>query len=224
MKAVIAILALLVATPAAAQQTAHATIPVTLGTGITGVQSGRIIVFTHKVAEGAPAPAEVDTSAFEPTGTAIAARETWSLAPGDVASIDGDSDSFPTAFSKLPAGTYAFQAVLDRNHDYNYGGRGAGDIVSPVVEAAMPGPIPTLTLDSVVPAETVEARLARLPAARRAAVEAALPNVKAVDFISPALSQFWGRPMHIRGWVALPPGNGAGGKSFPTVYSTWGFG
>lgn len=224
MKAVIAILALLVATPAAAQQTAHATIPVTLGTGITGVQSGRIIVFAHKVAEGAPAPAEVDTSAFEPTGTAIAARETWSLAPGDVASVDGDSDGFPTAFSKLPAGTYAFQAVLDRNHDYNYGGRGAGDIVSPVVEAAMPGPIPTLTLDSVVPAETVEAQLARLPAARRTAVEAALPNVKAVDFISPALSQFWGRPMHIRGWVALPPGYGAGGKTFPTVYSTGGFG
>jgi len=225
MKTTLAILALLAAAPVAAQQqAAHETIPVTLGGGINGVQSGRIIVFAKKVDPAAKAPEEVDTSPFEPTGTAIAARETWSLRPGEVATVDGDTDSFPSAFSKLPAGTYAFQAVLDRNHDYNYGGRGPGDVVSPVVEAKLPGAIPTLTLDTVVPATPLEQRLSRVPAAQRQPLIDALAKVKAVDFTSPVLTQFWGRPMHIRGWIALPPGYGAPGKTFPTVYSTGGFG
>lgn len=210
--------------PALAQQTARETIPVALGGGINGPQSGRIIVFATKVDPTAKPPAEVDTSPFSPTDTAIAARDTWSLRAGEIATVDGDSDSFPAAFGKLPAGTYALQAVLDRNNDYNYGGRGAGDIVSPVIEAKLPGTIPTLTLDHVVPTETIEQRLANVPEARRAPILAGLAKVKSVDFTSPVLSQFWGRPMHIRGWVALPPGYGEKGKTFPTVYSTGGFG
>ena len=225
MKTALAILAMLAAAPAAAQQPAtHEAIPVTLGAGINGVRSGRIIVFARKIDDRAKVPQEVDTSPFEPTGTAIAARETWSLRPGEVATVDGDTDSFPSAFGKLPAGTYAFQAVLDRNHDYNYGGRGPGDIVSPVIEAKLPGPIPTLTLDRVVPDTPIEQRLSRVPAAQRQPLIDALATVKAVDFTSPLLTEFWGRPMHIRGWVALPPGYGASGKTFPTVYSTGGFG
>jgi S-formylglutathione hydrolase FrmB len=70
----------------------------------------------------------------------------------------------------------------------------------------------------------IEQRLSRMPAAQRARIEAALGQVQPVDFVSPVLSQFWGRPMHIRGWVALPPGYKAGGKTFPTVFSTGGFG
>ena len=210
--------------PALAQQSTRETIPVTLGGGINGVQSGRILVFAKKVDPSAKAPDEVDTSPFEPTGTAIAARDTWSLRPGEVATVDGDTDSFPSAFNKLPAGTYAFQAVLDRNHDYNYGGRGAGDIVSPVVEATLPGPIPTLTLSTIDQSDWLKGRIAHLSDAERPAMEAALAKLKRVDFVSPSLSAFWGRPMHISGWVALPPGYGAPGKTFPIVYMTHGFG
>jgi S-formylglutathione hydrolase FrmB len=211
--------------PAVAQTTAEP-IPVALAPAVKGPESGRIIVFAKKVEPGAAVPTEVDTSAFEPTGTAIAAKETWSLRQGDVAEIDGDADTFPAAFGALPPGTYAFQAVLDRNHDYNYGGRGPGDLISPVVEARLPGPIPTLTLTltDTVPATAPEAQLAKLPAARRAALEQGLAGLKLADFVSPILSRFWGRPTHIRGWVALPPGYGAKGKTFPTVYSTGGFG
>ncbi|TPG22308.1 enterochelin esterase [Sphingomonas koreensis] len=215
--------AALIATPALAQ-TAPETIPITLAPSIQGPQSGRILVFAKKVDPAAKTPDAVDTSAFEPTGTAIAARDTWSFVQGQIAEIDGDTDSFPSAFSKLPPGTYALQAVLDRNHDYNYRGRGEGDVVSPVVEAKLPGPIPTLTLTDTVPAVSMEAALSHLPPADQATLRANLAKAKPVDFTSPALSQFWGHPAHIRGWVALPPGYGDKGKTFPTVYSTGGFG
>ncbi len=83
--------------------------------------------------------------------------------------MDGETDSFPTPFSQLPPGTYRFQAVLDRNHDYNYGGRGAGDILSPVVEARLPGPAPRLVLTTIVPEPDLAASLSRQPAAAQAA-------------------------------------------------------
>ena len=223
MKTVFAAALLAAALPGAAQTTPEP-IPVTLAPTVRGPETGRIIVFAKKVDAGAPVPDEVDTSAFEPTGTAIAAKETWSLRQGDVAEIDADADTFPASFGALPPGTYAFQAVLDRNHDYNYGGRGPGDLTSPVVEAKLPGRIPMLTLTDTVAAQPIEAQLAKLPAPRRAALLSALAELKPADFVSPALSRFWGRPTHIRGWVALPPGYGAKGKTFPTAYSTGGFG
>ena len=98
-------------------------------------------------------PNGIDTSPFAPTETAVAAREIEALlAPGQVATVDAEIGTFPAPFSALPPGTYRFQAVLDRNHDYNYGGRGAGDIVSPVVEVRLAGPVPLLTLTETLPA------------------------------------------------------------------------
>jgi S-formylglutathione hydrolase FrmB len=208
----------------ASAQAATGTIPVTLAPSIASPQSGRILVFARKVDPVSKPPDSVDTSAIEPTGTAVAAKETWSFLRGEVAQIDGDVDAFPMPFSELPPGTYAFQAVLDRNHDYNYGGRGPGDIVSPVVEAKLPGPIPTLTLTHSVQSNWLKGRIERLPANKRAALEKALNEVKRVDFVSPILSKFWGRPIHMHAWVALPPGYGMPGRTFPTVYTTNGFG
>ncbi|HEX7338669.1 MAG TPA: alpha/beta hydrolase-fold protein [Rhodanobacteraceae bacterium] len=218
-----ALLAVMLAPPALAK-TATEAIPVTLAPTIASPQSGRIIVFAKKVDPAAKPPNHVDTSAFEPTGTAIAAKETWSLRQGETAEIDGDVDTYPVPFAKLPPGTYAFQAVLDRNHDYAYGGRGSGDIVSPVVEAKLPGPIPTLTLTHIVKWNWLKGRIAHLPEAKRIAMKSALSKLKRIDFVSPLLSAFWGRPMHIRAWIALPPGYGAPGKTFPIVYTTNGFG
>lgn len=219
-----AALAAVILAPPALVQAANASIPVTLAPSISSPQSGRIIVFAKKVDPTADPPAEVDNSAFEPTGAAVAAEETWSLRQGETAEIDSGADVFPSALDKLPPGTYAFQAVLDRNHDYNYAGRGPGDVVSPVIEAKLPGPIPRLTLTDIFESKWLEQRLAHFSDARRTAVSDALAKLKPADFISPVLSKFWGRPMHIRAWVALPPGYGTPGKTFPTVYITNGFG
>jgi S-formylglutathione hydrolase FrmB len=214
--------AALVAQPAAAEPVA---IPVAMAPSIAGPVSGRLIVFARKAASGEKAPAAVDGSPFSPTETAVAAREVSALSPGETATVDAETDSFPVAFSKLAPGTYRFQAVLDRNHDYNYGGRGAGDIVSPVVEARLPGLVPPLVLRDVLPATDLRAGFAALPEAERAPAIAAYDAARPVDFVSARLSAFWGRPIRMRGWVALPPGYDPRGRAtYPTVYATGGFG
>jgi S-formylglutathione hydrolase FrmB len=211
----------LLAAPALAEPV---TIPVAAAPGLQGPLSGRLIVFARRTEPGAAAEAGIDSSPFEPTGTAVAAREVEALAPGALAIVDGEADAFPSAFSQLPPGSYRFQAVLDRNHDYNYGGRGEGDIVTPVVEARLPGPAPRLTLTDILPAPDPAQMFATMPQAERAAMRAAYDRAAAVDFVSPKLSAFWGRPVRIRGWIALPPGYRAQGPAFPVVYSTHGFG
>jgi S-formylglutathione hydrolase FrmB len=45
-----------------------------------------------------------------------------------------------------------------------------------------------------------------------------------IDFVSPSLTQFWGRPMHVRGYVLTPPKYDASKASYPTVYRASGFG
>ena len=54
-------------------------------------------------------------------------------------------------------------------------------------------------------------------------VSADAPN-ELLDFVSPALSAFWGRPIHMRGVVVLPPKYSTSQKRYPTVYWTHGFG
>jgi S-formylglutathione hydrolase FrmB len=195
------------------------TIPVTVAPALGDHFSGRLIVFAEKAKPDAKPATAVDFSPFEPTGASIAAREVSDLGPNTVAQIDGETDAFPAPLSSLPAGTYRVQAVLDRNHDYNYAGRGAGDLVSKVVEVTLPGKLPALALDSVVPADDPAASLARLSANERSF----FTQLKPVDFQSNALTTFRGTPVSIKGWVALPPGYD-GKIKFPTVYSDSGFG
>ena len=93
--------------------------------------------------------------------------------------------------------------------------------MSKVVDVSLPGPIAPVELSSVLPADDPYA----VHSDSQRAVAAFLPKVEEVDFVSPKLSAFWGRPIHMRGWVALPPGYaGASQATFPTVYLTQGFG
>jgi len=199
-------------------------IPVTVASAIDDHQAGRLIVFARKVEPGAKPDMEIDATSFGAAEVSVAAREVQDLGGGKVALVDGESDSFPAPFSSLPPGIYRLQAVLDRNHDYNYSGRGAGDLVSDVVEVALPGPIPALALTRALPAPSESDLLARLDSRDRAALAPYLAQIHRVDFVSPALSAFWARPIHIQGWIARPPGYRANGPRFPTAYSTSGFG
>jgi S-formylglutathione hydrolase FrmB len=217
MRTVIALLAL--ALLAAAPPPAG--IPVRLDVASPAPLSGRLILFAEPAAAGEAVPDSVDANPFAGTPTAVAARDVGSLSSGQVATVDADTDAVPGAWSKLPPGRYHLQAVLDVNGDYNYAGRDAGDIVSKVVDVTLPGPVPAIALSSVLPPEDPYA--ARDP--RQQALAAFLPKVQPVDFVSPKLSAFWGRPVHMLGWVALPPDYDArSGKTWPTVYQTHGFG
>jgi len=175
--------------------------------------SGRLIIFARRIDGGDAAASSIDGSPFAPDRVAATARDVASLAPGQTVQLGSDSDSFPVAFEQLPPGQYLLQAVLDRNRDYNYNGRGEGDVVSPVVEARLPGPPVRLDLREILKADAPD-------------FETENPSqVVALDFISPRLSRFKGQPVHLRGWLALPPGyDRKAPKTWPTVYSTDGFG
>ena len=208
---------------------------VQLGSAITKPESGRLLLFAISAKDAEAAAKQhggdgkidaVDTSPFFPTQTAVAARELSRLVPGQTVDMDADEIAFPRAWSQLPAGDYYVQAVLDVHHDYNYDGRDAGDLLSPVVKIHLPAAtIPDLRLDSVIPARDPWQLGEHASPDMRAALPAARAHERDVDFTSPVLSAFWGRPIHMHGRVLLPPGYDANAKAtYPTVYYTQGFG
>jgi Enterochelin esterase and related enzymes len=219
------VIALTLAAPGPAQaDPAPLAVPVVTARDLGSDAGGRLLVFAQRIDPGAKPQEKVDTSPFDPSSTAVAALEVRRLAPGAAALVGTEVDAFPTAWSKLPPGTYRLQAVLDRNHDYNYAGRGPGDLVSAVVEAALPGPVPVLTLATEIPERDFAARLASLPPETRAEVEVGLKSVEALDIPSKLMTDFSGRATSIKGWVALPPGYREGQARYPTAYSDGGFG
>ncbi len=194
--------------------------------------SGRLLLFAMPAAEARAAAKDgkisaVDTSPFEPTQVSVAAMEVTRLAPGASIAIDTESLAFPAAFSKLKPGEYAMQAVLDVNHDYNYGGRGPGDWVSDVTLVELgKGAAPPISLSRALPGASGPTWELPADAPQEAKDEAAAarPHAEPLDFASPALTAFWGRPMHLRGWVLLPPDYAAHpDQRYPTVYYTHGF-
>lgn len=209
----------------------HRFFHVQLGAGETEPVSGRLLLFatnaaTAKAQSKDGAVTEVDANPFHPSDTSLAAKNIDRLVPGKMIDIDADDIAFPDAWSKLPAGDYVVQAVLDVNHNYNYLGRTAGDVVSDVVTVHLPGnDIPTLTLDKTVPKQDPWKLPESMPAVLREAAISARDHSQPVDFVSPALSAFWGRPIHMLGRVLLPPGyDASAGKRYPVAYETHGFG
>ncbi len=194
-------------------------------------KAGRLLLFAEdaKTAEASAKDgkvAEVDINQLDPSQVSIAAREVSRLEQGQGVDIDTAARAFPAPFAKLPPGDYYVQAVLDVDHSYNYTGRDGGDLVSDVVKVHLPAAsTPTLQLTSTLPIH----ELWSLPASATQAVRDALPEARnhaeGLDFVSLALSSFWGRPMHMRGFVLLPPGYDAkSADTYPVVYLTHGFG
>jgi S-formylglutathione hydrolase FrmB len=208
---------------------------VQLGSAVAQPESGRLLLFAI-AAKDAEAAAkehgdgkveEVDTSPFFPTQTAVAAREVDRLAPGQAVDVDADEIAFPQAWSRLPAGDYYVQAVLDVHHDYNYHGRDGGDVLSKVVKLHLPAAAESdLTLSETLPARKAwEIPKRYMSETTLKHFDEAREHTKAIDFVSPVLSAFWGRPIHMRGWVMLPPGyDPKVATTYPTVYFTHGYG
>jgi S-formylglutathione hydrolase FrmB len=200
---------------------------VRLGQASATPVSGRLLIFAKLLAPGDKRPvARVDMDQIDTHATAIAAQEVARLAPGATLDLDADISAFPTPFSQLEPGHYALQAVLDRDHSYNYTSRGPGDLVSGVVEMDLPGDASQpLTLATIVPESDPLQPLSNVPAAIREVYPAAKADIHTIDFVSPALSNFWGRPVTMHGWVVTPPDYAAHpGQHYPVVYYTQGFG
>jgi len=198
----------------------HLFFRVALGPGFHQPASGRLLLFLEP-GSGVKA---VDTSPFHPQAVWVAAKEVHDLRSGAAVDIDADDIAYPESFSQLAPGDYQAQAVLDVNHSYNYRGRAPGDLISPVATlphfAPSTGVEPEITLSAIVPEEKLPEP--NLPANEQRAAESA---IQAEDFISPVLSKFWGRPIHMRALVLEPPGYATREiHSYPAVYFTHGFG
>ena len=193
----------------------HLFFHVSLDGEISHPVSGRLLLFAAPDSGNA---ASVDIDMMSPSAVYVAAKEVPNLDPGKGIDIDADDVAFPKPLSQANAGTYRVQAVLDVHHSYNYSGRAPGDLISPTATLILPldsSQVPQLTLGQVVPDPPDSI-------AQRADL---LPFLKPVDHISPVLSAFWGREIHMRGWVLLPPGYNDHPKTrYPTVYFTHGFG
>jgi Putative esterase len=193
----------------------HLFFHVTLGPQFQHPVSGRLLLFVSPGQGGK----EVDMDMMSPTKMFIVAKEVSRLVPGQTVDIDADATVFPAPLSQAPRGDYRVQAVLDVAHTYNYDGRQPGDLLSPVTDLKTWNPLtdspPDLTLSTTV-------REPPDPLTNEPEIDAAL---KPIDSISPVLSRFWGRDIHMKGWVLLPPGYSDHPQSrYPTVYFTHGFG
>lgn len=207
----------------------HARLEIVVGGNVSAPKGGRLLVFAEPIAaaeakaNGGPLRSVAFKDVARP-GQAVAATEVERAASGARLAIDLDATAFPAGFSRLPPGEYAVQAVLDVDRTYNYTGRAAGDLQSPVVRLRLPldGAAPPLLLERAIPATDPWAPRSAKAAELRAAVR---PHATAIAFQSPVLSAFWGRPIAMRAWVVTPPGYDAEGKTtYPTVYQFHGFG
>jgi S-formylglutathione hydrolase FrmB len=191
----------------------HEFFHVSLSGSFANPVSGRLLVF---VGQSSGDSAAVDMNMMSPESVYLSAKEVSHLAAGESIDIDADDLVFPRPLSEAAAGTYRVQAVLDVGHTYNYEGRAPGDLISSPISIDLPfSASPTLTLAQIVPQLPD-------PLADRPDIVSAL---KPLDFVSPVLTQFWGREIHMCGWVLLPPGyENHPAEKYPTVYFTHGFG
>ena len=174
--------------------------------------SGRLIIFMTN----SPQALEILGRHFgEPDGakTWAAAREIPHISAGETVEVDPDEIAYPEGLSKAPAGDYQVMALLDVDHNAAYHTFSDSDLRSAVVplkgiNPAQAGPV-KLKLTMHVP-PTAPIRLTK--------------NEESIDFESPSLSKFWGRSIHMRGVVVLPPKYETSKERFPTVYVTHGFG
>ena len=168
--------------------------------------SGRLLIFMANQTK----PLNAATRDFmNPNAFWVAGVEVSNLQEGKSIEVNPDNLAFPSAFSEAPAGEYQVAALLDRDHSYTYNGAGAGDIFCSAVKVAMPTAEIELTLSKIVPERKV-----------------VIPeNVKVVEFESPMLTAFWGKPIKIQASVVLPPSyNKSQKQKYPTVYEVHGYG
>jgi enterochelin esterase-like enzyme len=204
------------------QSPQHLFFRVTLGTHQSQPVSGRLLIFLKPGTK----LTDVSVSEFRPSSVYIAAKDVSYWKQGESIDIDTDNIAYPTGFSKASAGDYVVQAVLDTQHKFAYYGRVAGDLQSAPTALTHwtpgQGTEPALTFSETIQPKERPWLPPQMPAADRHAIMAA---THPLDVESAVLTQFWGRPMHVRGWVVVPPGYDAHAKRrYPTVYWTHGFG
>ncbi|MBX9789988.1 MAG: esterase family protein [Pirellulales bacterium] len=135
------------------------------------------------------------------------------LEPGREITIDDAADGFPDVLSRLPAGRYFVQALVDRDLDHHHPGRAPGNWYSRVAEIEF-----NPRADLVAALDVVE----EVP------LEEPFPEtdvVKELVLESGLLSDFHRRPVRQRGAVVLPISYAQQPeRRYPVLYIIPGFG
>jgi hypothetical protein len=171
---------------------------------------GRLFVFLAEASE----KRSILSSGFLPDTTCLAAMEVEYIEPGAVFDFNSDIHAYPKPFSKMKTGNYRCMALLDQDHSMAYSGEDEDDLCGAVVSVRDLNPG-----DAAPIALTIDRR------ARREHSFADTENIKLVEFQSPSLSAFWGRPIIMKAGIVLPPGTRQGSRAlYPAVYHVHGFG
>lgn len=204
-------LVLLLSAPAAAKDALYAEVTLDKQAAVSAAGekplSGRIFLFFSQEKSDEP---RFGPNWFQPEP--FFRLDVEKLQPGDVRRIDDAAAGFPEPLSKLPAGKYRVQALLDHNLDTQHYAHAAGNLYSEVLDfehdPASPEPL-KVTLDQIVkPREFVEK-----------------PWLKEVRFKSESLSKFHGRDVFHLAAVVLPAGyDEQPERRYPVIYTIPGFG
>jgi S-formylglutathione hydrolase FrmB len=173
-------------------------------------QSGRLLIFLSS--SNKPEKELRPGFGAEAHAVWITAREVIGLKPGASVEVYGNELSYPAPLAQAPAGDYQVMALLDVSHHYAYNQDTTGDPRS--------GVVPLKQLD---PAHAGVIELTLAKRSEETPIKVQSPN-ETLDFVSPALTAFWGRPIHMRGVIVLPPNYVGSTRRYPTVYWTHGFG
>ncbi len=170
--------------------------------------TGRVCVTLSKRADTEPRRGLSDWGSKNP----VFAVDAKDVAPGGTVVFDETAVGFPGPLNGIEAGDYTAQAVARRNLDSPFPGNGAGDLYSePVAVSVKPGD-----------AGVVELKLSKV-AAEEPFKET--DRIKEVSFISPLLSQFYGKETRARAAVILPTNwKDVAGLRHPTLYFIGGYG
>jgi len=171
--------------------------------------SGRLFIFLEK---GESVSERIDVG-FLPGKVWLAAKEVPFWKPGETITLDPDETAYPQPFSKAEKGSYVAMALLDPDHSFARERQDPGDLTSPVaaikdLDPANAKPI-ELKLTAITPNDPVKPDTA---------------NIKTVEFQSPALTAFFGRPIVMRAGVVIPNGHSSDSPALPAVYHVHGFG
>jgi enterochelin esterase-like enzyme/uncharacterized protein (DUF2141 family) len=197
---------------------------VTLQSDLAKDASGRLLVFA------VPATSENMTSEAVDLerggGLSVAARDVPSFGAIRSVTIDTLRGAFPKSFATLAPGSYRVQAVLDRNGDYNFAGRGPGDLVSKVITLHFPlSSMPIIQLDHAMPPETDQFDTTGLPPVAAEQIAASRLHLHDEQIASKVLTRFRSRSQAVAAWVLTPPGYDPTARTtYPTVYTAAAFG
>lgn len=197
---------------------------VTLRPDLAADARGRLLVFAAPASGADARGAAVDLDRGRQVW--VAGRDVAGFSGGRSVTIDAATEAFPASLASLAPGSYRVQAVLDRDGDYIFAGRGPGDLLSEVVTVRLPlASTPTLQLDHAVPPATDQFDTADLPPAAAMQIAASRPHLHDERIASRALTRFREERQAVAAWVLTPPGyDPTSRRTYPTVYTAGGFG